>query len=249
MTRILVVQHSPYEPLGIIIHTLKKMKLRVRYVNFARDPHQRVDMSRYHGIVVLGGAMHPSEIGLYPHLAHEIELLQVAIAKGVPILGICLGSQLLNLALGGSCYALDKPEFGWSEINKCGEHDLFVPFNEPLNVFQWHQFANQTAPGVQVLLKNNQCIQAFGYRHNIIGLQFHLEVDAHLIQRWLEHPEYLEHLRRHLQTEDINAMHLASKLHLPKSMLIARRFFADFCHLFDKRIYALSSHTAGRDLF
>ena len=133
MTRILVVQHSPYEPLGIIIHTLKRMKLRVRYVNFARDPHQRVDMSRYH--------------------------------------------------------------------------------------------------------------------HHIIGLQFHLEVDTHLLQRWLEHPEYLEHLRRHLQTEDINAIHGATKLHLAKSMSVARRFFADFCHLFNKKIYALSSHTAGRDLF
>lgn len=102
MARILVLQHSPYEPLGIIIHTLRRMKLRIRYVNFARDPHQRVDMNRYHGIVVLGGAMHPNELDLYPHLIHEIELLQVAIAKEVPILGICLGSQLLNIALGGA---------------------------------------------------------------------------------------------------------------------------------------------------
>ncbi len=249
MTRILVVQHSPYEPLGIIIHTLKRMKLRVRYVNFARDPHQRVDMNRYHGIVVLGGAMHPSEIDRYPHLVHEVELLQAAIAKGVPILGICLGSQLLNLALGGSCYALDKPEFGWTKVTKRGEHDFFAPFNESLDVFQWHQFASKPAPGVAVLLENSQCVQAFCYHHHIIGLQFHLEVDVHLIQRWLEHPEYLEHLRRHLQTEDINAIHAATKLHLPNSMSVARYFFTDFCRLFNKRIYALSSHKAGRDLF
>src|SRR5688572_8048846 len=134
MVRILVLQHSPYEPLGIIIHTLKKMKLRVRYVNFARDPHQRLDINRYHGVVVLGGAMHPSEIDLYPHLTHEIELLEVAIAKEVPILGICLGSQLLNIALGGSCYALDKPEFGWVRIDKCGEHPLFESFDQSIHV-------------------------------------------------------------------------------------------------------------------
>ncbi|CEG55723.1 type 1 glutamine amidotransferase [Legionella fallonii] len=249
MTRILVVQHSPYEPLGIIIHTLKRMKLRVRYVNFARDPHQRVDMNRYHGIVVLGGAMHPSEIDLYPHLIHEIELLQVAIAKEVPILGICLGSQLLNLALGGRCYALNKPEFGWTKIDKCGEHELFRPFEQPTHVFQWHQFANQIAPGTKILLENSRCVQAFCHRDNIIGLQFHLEVDVHLLRRWLEHPEYLEHLRRHLQPDDIHTIHAQTKLYLFQSMVVARGFFAEFCRLFNKKIYALSSHTAGRDLF
>ncbi len=248
MPRILVLQHSPYEPLGIIIHTLKKMKLRIRYVNFARDPHQRVDMNRYHGIVVLGGAMHPNEIDLYPHLTYEIELLQRAIAKEVPILGICLGSQLLNMALGGSCYALEKPEFGWTKVDKCGEHDLFGLFDLPRHVFQWHQFANLPAPGVEVLLENSRCVQAFCY-HNSMGLQFHLEVDANLIQRWLEHPDYLEHLRRHLQPEDIHIIYAETKLHLAKSMAVAQLFFADFCHLFNKRTYALLSHTAGRDLF
>ncbi|MGL5741697.1 MAG: glutamine amidotransferase-related protein [Legionella sp.] len=118
MTRIMVLQHSPYEPLGIIIHTLKRMKLRIRYVNFARDTLQRLDMNRYHGVVVLGGAMHPNELDVYPHLTHEIELLQHALAKDMPILGICLGSQLLNMALGGTCYALEKPEFGWTRVDK-----------------------------------------------------------------------------------------------------------------------------------
>ncbi|ARB91444.1 type 1 glutamine amidotransferase [Legionella longbeachae] len=248
MARILVIQHSPYEPLGIIIHTLKRMKLRIRYVNFARDPHQRVNMSRYHGIVVLGGAMHPNELDLYPHLIHEIELLQVALAKEVPILGICLGSQLLNIALGGFCYALDKPEFGWIQVDKCGEHELFELFDKPIHVFQWHQFANQITSGVDVVLKNTQCVQAFSYR-NSIGLQFHLEVDAHLMRRWLEHPDYLEHLRRHLQPEDIQGIHLNSKNYLPRSMVLAKQFFTDFCRLFNKKSYALSSHTAGRDLF
>lgn len=249
MTRILVLQHSPYEPLGIIIHTLKRMRLRIRYVNFSRDPHQRVDMNRYHGIVVLGGAMHPNELDVYPHLIHEIELLQVAIAKEIPILGICLGSQLLNIALGGSCYALEKPEFGWTRVNKCGEHDLFgLSDLLPIHVFQWHQFANQAAPGIEVLLENNRCAQAFCY-HNCLGLQFHLEVDAHLIQRWLEHPNYLEYLRRHLQPEDINSIHTDTKLYLPRSMVVAKLFFANFCHLFSKNSYTLLSHTAGRDLF
>ena len=125
MARILVLQHSPYEPLGMIIHTLKQMKLRIRYVNFARDSHQRVDVSRYDGLVVLGGGMHPSEIDLYPHLTHEIEILKTAVDKKLPVLGICLGSQLLNIALGGTCSALDKPEFGWVTIEQKGQHSFF----------------------------------------------------------------------------------------------------------------------------
>ena len=249
MAPILVLQHSPYEPLGIIINTLKSSDLRVRYVNFAKEPHQRLDMNCYHGIVVLGGMMHPSEIDLYPHLTHEIELLQVAIAKEIPILGICLGSQLLNIALGGNCYALDKPEFGWVRVNKRGEHDLFGAFAQPIHVFQWHQFASQTAPGVEVLLENTQCVQAFCYHQNSIGIQFHLEVDPHLIQRWLEHPDYLEHLLRHLQPEDISAIRAETQLHLPQSMTIAQHFFTNFCSLFNTKIDTLSSKRTRRDLF
>lgn len=185
MVRILVLQHSAYEPLGIIIHTLKRMKLRVRYVNFARNPNQRVDINHYQGIVVLGGPMHPNEITLYPHLSHEIELLQAAITKGLPVLGICLGSQLLNMALGGSCYALEKPELGWTTIEKYTDHPLFAGFEHSLQVFQWHQFANTIPAHVEVLCKNDHCVQAFAY-NNSIGLQFHLEVDTALINASLK---------------------------------------------------------------
>ncbi len=249
MARILVLQHSPYEPLGMIIYTLKRMKFRVRYVNFAREPLRQVDVRNYHGIVLLGGAMHPNEMDLYPHLAHEVELLQTAIAKQIPILGICLGSQLLNLALGGRCYALEKPELGWVRVNLRGEQALFEPFAQPMHVFQWHQFANETAAGVEVILENTQCSQAFSYQQNCIGLQFHLEVDVNLIQRWLEHPDYLEHLHRHLHPEDIRAIHAETKLHLANSMNVANQFFVNFCRLFNKRIYALSSQRAGGKLY
>lgn len=249
MARILVLQHSPYEPLGIMIHTLKKMKFRIRYVNFAREPHQRVNMNRYHGVVVLGGAMHPSEIDLYPHLLHEIELLQAAITKQIPILGICLGSQLLNMALGGSCYALAKPEYGWVQVVKRGNHELFGLFDKSMRVFQWHQYANKTTTGTNVLLENNQCVQAFCYHDNCMGLQFHLEIDGPLIQRWLEHPNYLEHLRRHLQPEDIDVIREDTKRYLHQSMEMARLFFTNFCRLLNKQTYALSSRTAGRELF
>ncbi len=249
MARILVLQHSPYEPLGLIIHTLKRMKLRIRYVNFARNPNQRVNMNRYHGIVVLGGAMHPTELEKFPHLAHEIELLQSAISKGMPVLGICLGSQLLNLALGGHCYFMEKPEVGWASIQRKEAHALFDGFEEPMRVFQWHQCASQPAPGTDILLENEQCVQAFCYQQNCIGLQFHLEVDAHLIHRWLEHPDYLEQLRRHLNPDEINSICSATEYYLPKSMETAKQFFGSFCRLFDKTTYALSSRSAGRDLF
>lgn len=249
MARILVLQHSPYEPLGLIIHTLKRMKFRIRYVNFARDPNQRVDISRYHGIVVLGGAMHPSEINQYPHLAHEIELLKAAVAKEIPVLGICLGSQLLNIAMGGNCYALEKPELGWTMVEKTSEHELFGLFDEPLHVFQWHQYASELTSNAKILLKNDQCVQAFCYHQNCIGLQFHLEVDESLIERWLEHPDYLEHLRLHLDQNDINLIRNTSKLYLENSMAVAKQFFADFCRLFDKKTFTLSSKKSGGELY
>lgn len=190
--------------------------------------------------------MNPDELEHYPHLAFEIQLIQQAIEKDIPVLGICLGSQLLNLALGGQCYRLPTPEFGWSEIYKTVNHPLFASFPQHGKVFQWHRYACQVASHVDIVLENQQCIQAFSYQNKFIGLQFHLEIDQLLIARWLQHPDYLTHLKSHIEIEEIEAIRQDTQKELEKSMYTGRQFFDEFSRLFDKEKYALSSMHAGR---
>ncbi|KTD23675.1 type 1 glutamine amidotransferase [Legionella israelensis] len=246
MARIVILQHSPYEPLGIIINTLKQKKMRLKYVNFHRNPDHSVNLQGYDGLIILGGNMNPDELEHYPHLTFEIKLIHQAIEKNIPVLGICLGSQLLNLALGGECYCLAKSEFGWSNIYKKSNHPLFTSFPECTKVFQWHRYASRVPNHTDVVLENEQCVQAFSYQKKHIGLQFHLEVDKYLISRWMQHPDYLTHLKSHIGPEEIETIRSDTKKELERSIQIGKKFFEDYSLLFDKKKYALSSGHAGR---
>lgn len=247
MSRIVVVQHSAYEPLGIIINTLKENKLRLKYVNFQRDPDQKVEIKDYHsGLIVLGGNMNPDELDTYPHLKHEIELIQEALAKDIPVLGICLGSQLLNMALGGDCYSLKQAEFGWQSIEKLQEHPAFADFPKQMPVFQWHQYASRLPKQVDLILGNDSCAQAFSYQNKAIGVQFHLEVDKLLLNRWLAHPDYLSHLESHIGQAAIKKIHDDTRENLIHSIQTGEKFFSRFTRLFVKKKVALGSRHAGR---
>lgn len=246
MARVLVLQHSPYEPLGIIIKTLKEKKIRLRYVNFHRNPDVKVQLKGYDGLIILGGQMNPDQLSAYPHLSHEIELIQQAVQRDIPVLGICLGSQLLNLALGGQCITLPQAEIGWTGVTKCLDSKLFNCFSLQTQVFQWHQYASLPPEQATIVLENACCTQAFTYREQFIGLQFHLETDADLITRWLEHPNYLTHLKSYVSKQTIETMKIDTQRYLNDSIRIAQTFFENFTQLFDKTTYSLVSMHGGK---
>lgn len=248
MAKVLVLQHSPYEPLGIIVHTLRRMKFRMRYVNFYRNPEQRIDIARYDAMVVLGGQQHPNQIDAFPFLRHEIELICSALQRDTPVLGICLGSQLLNLALGGSCYSLSRAEYGWHRLSQMKDAQFSPSFTEGTYVFQWHQYASRLSKDASCILENENCVQAFRF-NNSLGLQFHLEVDEALIRRWLQHPDYIEHLKKHIGPIEMKKIHRDTERYLSQSMNVGQDIFRQFCEGVGKKVYGLSSKSAGRDLY
>lgn len=246
MSRITVIQHSPFEPLGIMIDTLRKMKMRLRYINFHREPIKNVKIEDYSGLILLGGNMNPDQLNDYPHLKHEITLIEQALKLNIPVLGICLGSQLLNLVLGGECYRLRQLEFGWSEVTKLSNNPLFTGFPTKIMVFQWHQYANRLAIGTDKIFENSRCVQAFCYDNKHIGLQFHLEVDNKLILRWLEHPSYLTHLKAHMSEEEVTIIKHQTKLFLNRSIAMGSCFFEQVCYMMDCPSGSFNSMHAGR---
>jgi GMP synthase (glutamine-hydrolysing) len=191
--KILVFQHVPYEPLGTLDPLLKAAGFRIRYVNFGRDPGQRPELGKYAALIVLGGPMNSDQIDSFPNLLTEIELIREAVESEMSVLGICLGAQLLAKALGGTVQRNSLREIGWYdvELTAAGETDpVLSGFGRKQRVFQWHEDGIGLPPGaVHLATSPDSVVQAFRYGEHAYGLQFHLEVSAELIERWLTVPD------------------------------------------------------------
>ena len=236
MRRLLVFQHVPYEILGNLDPLLRAAGFRIRYVNFGRQPEARPDISRYHGLIVLGGPMNCDQFDRHPHLATEIESIQQTIEAGKPVLGICLGAQLIARALGARVMANKTKEIGWYELNptEAGHNDpLFAHFNDSQMIFQWHGDTFEIPLGATHLATSPECRnQAFRYSDNVYGLQFHLEVDEPMILRWLHTPAMAREAINLGGEERLNTIGAATKLHIDQSVTLGNRVFGEFIHRF-----------------
>lgn len=192
MNRLLVCQHVPFEILGTLNPLFKSFGFRIKYVNFGRYPDAEPNLDGYDGLIVLGGPMSVHDVDEHPHLATEVELILDALSREIPILGICLGAQLIARALGASVEPSPEKEIGWYDVSvtEAGATDaLLHHFDATERIFQWHGDAFEIPRGAVHLASSPACPnQAFRYRENVYGFQFHLEVDKQLIQRWLTVP-------------------------------------------------------------
>ena len=190
--KILVFQHVPYEPLGTLDPLLKESGFRIRYVNFGRDPHQRPSLERYEALIVLGGPMNAHQIDTYPNLATEVDVIREAVDTGMSVLGICLGAQLLAKAVGGRVSRNAEREIGWHDVQltETGMNDPVISsFASTQEVFQWHEDGITLPADVPNLATSPASnVQAFRCGEHAYGFQFHLEVDASLVERWLTVP-------------------------------------------------------------
>jgi GMP synthase (glutamine-hydrolysing) len=198
MARIMVLKHVAAEPLGLLDPLIRSRGHRIRYVNFERHPAAEPGLERYQALVVLGGPMHVTETGRYPHLLTECRLIEQALARRIPVLGICLGAQLLAHVLGARVAPAQRPEIGWYPVRPCApvaEDPVLHPLETERPVFQWHSYGFDIPAGAVHLAESDDCPgQAMGYDGIAWGFQFHLELDEALIRRWLAAPGYLREL-------------------------------------------------------
>ena len=130
------------------------------------------------------------------YLKREQELIRHALKLEIPVLGICLGSQLIAQAIGGNVYKGRKKEIGWSNVmlNHAGYNDLFKGINtKSIKVFQWHGDTYDLPPKATIMASSKLYPQAFRFG-SVFGIQFHMEVNAEMIRRWAE--EYSQELKR-----------------------------------------------------
>ncbi len=236
MPRLLVFQHVAHEILGTLDPVLRSHGFRIRYVNFGRHPDAQPNIEGYHGIVVLGGPMNVDETDNYPYLATEIRLLEQAVERGMPILGICLGAQLLARALGAQVRPNAEKEIGWYDVEPTREglrDPLFSHFAADEKIFQWHGDTFDIPEGAVHLASAAACTnQAFRFGDCAYGLQFHLEVDAAMIERWLGVPGHITEIEAEGGRICPNEIRRSTPNHIHRLTELSDLAFTSFTELF-----------------
>ncbi len=143
--------------------------------------------SSYDAIMVFGGAMHPDQDAEHPWLGDETTFLQEALAREVPLLGVCLGAQLIARAAGAWIGPADAPEVGWTkvEVTAAGRDDPVVSvLPDRIDAFQWHHYTFELPPGATLLAENSLARQAYRLGEQTWAIQFHAEVTRHMLEAW-----------------------------------------------------------------
>ncbi len=247
MPRLLVFQHVAAEPLGTLNGLIRRRGHRVRFKNFERHPDAGVAVDRYRGLVVLGGPMNVEDYPHRTHLLEEMRAIETMLELGRPVLGICLGAQLLAHVLGAPIKRLPRGEVGWVPLRLTGDgmRDPVLgqlPAQTP--VFQWHNYAFDIPASAQHLAASDACpAQAFRYGQNAYGFQFHLEMDEALIRRWLASPAYQADLREYAQAGGAQRIEQDTQAHIAGMQSHADAVFNAFLDLVGRprRRYTLPS--------
>jgi len=198
---VLAFKHAPLEGLGFIAAALERHHIAVAQASACEMVAQAsacevvaqasacefAARSAPAGLILMGGPMSANDD--LPWVPHELAAIREAANRGIPVLGVCLGAQLIARALGARVYPNAEKEIGWSPLHfteAAALDPLFHGFSGPETVFQWHAETFDLPPAAEHLAFSSACRhQAFRVGANVYGLQFHLEVTPEMVADWL----------------------------------------------------------------
>lgn len=236
MAKIAVFQHVPHENLGSYEASLRQAGVEIEYVHSYREDLSRrrlSDREDLSGIIVLGGPMSANDGAELPFIREELRLIEEAMKREMPILGVCLGSQLLAKALGSRVYRGEAKEIGWYPLwmrPEARKDPLFAGFPPKLEMFQWHGETFELPYGSTLLASSQLYLhQAFRYGKAAYGLQFHAEMTPAMIAEWRrEGQEEIDRAGLSSRWEGIEA---ENARHLPSLQGLAEKAMAGFASL------------------
>ena len=185
--KILVIQNSIQDPVGVLGEHL--VSEGAELLTWLPEHQAAPPLDDFAGLIILGGHMNAHEDDQYPHLKQVVELIHEFHSEGKPIMGVCLGSQLIARAFGSQVYRHSQPELGFSPLRRVpavATEPWLQACPEDLHIMQWH-FDTFDLPGAATWLMTNDICphQAYRIGTNIYGFQFHLEVTPDIIANWL----------------------------------------------------------------
>jgi GMP synthase-like glutamine amidotransferase len=199
--RVFVLKHVENEDAGTIADFMNANAIPFRYVNL-HSGEGLPDISQARAVIAMGGPMNVDEEAKYPFLKVENKFIQETGRRGVPYLGVCLGSQLLAKAFGARVYKAGQPEVGWGDVTLTRDGANCALFaglkSETLPVLQWHEDTFDIPKGGMLLASNsivpNQAVLA---GDKMFGFQFHVEVNKTMLENWFaKHASKDEILKR-----------------------------------------------------
>jgi GMP synthase (glutamine-hydrolysing) len=189
MKTAIALRHVHFEDVGTLDAVLSEHGYALRYLDPALDEFDEFDdeARRADLLIVLGGPIGAHDEHIYPFLEGELAVVRERLRAGLPLMGVCLGAQLIARALGAGVHAMGVKEIGFSPLVLTAEgraSALAVLDDTP--VLHWHGDQFDIPAGALRLAGTPICAnQAFSVGRNVLGLQFHLEADVHKLERWL----------------------------------------------------------------
>ena len=183
--RVLAFRHVPFEGLGLIAPALAARHIEVDYADLYQTGAATPDIGRYDGLIFMGGPMSVNDD--LPFVHQELAFIRQAVARRQPVLGICLGAQLIARAMGATVRRNSAKEIGWYgvQFTPAAEADRLFGGLSRETIFHWHGETFDLPPGAELLASSDLCRnQAFRAAEHVYGLQFHLEVTPEMIADW-----------------------------------------------------------------
>jgi GMP synthase (glutamine-hydrolysing) len=235
IAKILVIRHEPCTTLGLLNAIAHQTNSLIQYLDISEGERLTQPIEHYSHVVLLGGAISAYEDDRYPFLRDEFKLIETAINHALPMVGICLGSQVLARVLGARVYRGEAGrEAGWCEVELTAAaaiDPLLKGFPPQFRVFQSHQDTfDLPANSIHLAKSATYPHQAFRYLDHVWALQFHLEFDETVLSSCSAVIE--EELRQsNIQDTTVEQLLAEAKYHSPAVAPIASRFMQHFLRL------------------
>ena len=184
--RVLCLTHEQHAPAGLFGDVVRERGDDLVEWNVSQGPLPE-DSTSFDAIVVFGGSMHVDQEDKHPWLTGQQDLMRDAVDRAQPLMGVCLGSQLLARSAGAHVGPASRPEIGWFDIELTpeGEADPVIgALPGRFEAFEWHSYAFDVPPDGVLLARNPVCAQAFKVGERAWGVQFHPEVTPEMLDDW-----------------------------------------------------------------
>jgi GMP synthase-like glutamine amidotransferase len=233
MSRLFVLHHLDRTFLGTAAGPLRAAGLELEERDLKRG-EPLPEPGEADAILSLGGDQSVRDLERYPYLVDEVELLRAEAEHGTPILGVCLGGQLLAHALGGSVDRLPRRIVKWAAVDKlpaASGDPVIGGLPDPVRALHWNEDGFSIPPGaVELLSRAGEAGEAFRWHDTAWGIQFHPEADGEALEGWYSDVDWLEEAG----VEEAAARE-ADRLHLPGQRATAEGIFGGFARFVTRR--------------
>ena len=226
MSDVLVVQNTRIESSGYLGELLSRDGFDITSIN---AKHEIIPNKKFSLVVILGAPESANDD--FPYLIEEQQLIKTSVNDDIPVLGICLGSQLIAKTFGAKVYSGPKKEIGfYNDLKISNDSTFFSGFQNPFTVFHWHGDTFDLPQGALRLASSEHYLnQAFQYK-SAIGLQFHLEVNEEMVNLWLDNTKEKLQKISYINPQEIRS-EINENISIVKSNM--KNFYNNFKSSFD----------------